>query len=197
MVICLTRQVKSLVSMKNNLDLKKAKSERYTFDSLNESKNIKEENKNFLELELEKENAKSNFEKSYINFLSQKNVDSHKISECDFSQEFDYLERVISYLEKNRKQYKLAVILLATTINFGFFGATTSFALESLTIGYKLYEKGVEICKVICILGFMVEGGKCLLSGTIESLWKVAIRYSAFILSIRYLPDVVDWFFVK
>lgn len=202
MIICLTKQVKALESIKNNLG--RNREETFKFCNSNKYRCSNKENEciNFLE----RQSIDLRFEESCITSIPKKQINLNlgsKKDNCkfekdyDFSEEFDYAEKIINHLKRNKKKYKLAVLLLATTINFGVFGATTSFALESAGLGYKLYAKGVEICKIICILGFMVEGGRCLLSGTVESLWKVAIRYITFILAIRYLPDVVDWFFSK
>ena len=210
MIICLTKQVKALESIKNNLG--RNRDETFKFYNSNKYRCSNKESKENKESEcinfLERQSIDLRFEESYITSIPKKQINLNlgcKKDNCrfelekdyDFSEEFDYAEKIINHLKRNRKKYKLAVMLLATTINFGVFGATTSFALEGASLGYKLYSKGVEICKIICILGFMVEGGRCLLSGTVESLWKVAIRYITFILAIRYLPDVVDWFFSK
>lgn len=174
MIICLSKQIRALEYIKDSLG--ETLSETYKFSDFNKYMN-------------NRESANTEFEESYIPSLYNDNY--------NFTKEFDYAEEVINHLKRNKKKYKLAVMLLATTVNFGVFGTSTSLALSSASLGYKLYDKGVEICKIICILGFMVEGGKCLLTGTIESLWRVAIRYGTFMLSIRYLPDIVDWFFIK
>lgn len=177
MVICLTKQVKTLESIKN--DLEKSIGKIYEFNHFDKYRCI---SKNKEEISV--------VEKNNINL-------KFKDSNYDFSKAYGYIEKAVTHIKKNKKTYKLLVALLATTINFGVFGITTSFALESGSLGYKLYLKGVEICKIICILGFMVEAGKCVLTGTLESLWKTAVVYCSFMLSIRYLPDIIDWFFVK
>ena len=175
MIICLTKQVKTLESIKNDLEKSICKVCEFNyFDKYRYISRNKED----------------------INFIGRDNL-NFKDGDYDFSKAYDYIEKAINHIKKNKKTYKLLVILLTTTINFGVFGATTSFALENGSLGYKLYLKGVEICKIICILGFMVEAGKCVLTGTLESLWKTAVVYCSFMLSIRYLPDIIDWFFVK
>ena len=189
MVICLTKQVKTLESIKDNLG--KNISKAYEFNYFDKYRYISrsKEDISLIDINLE-------CKKSYITPITQKYMD-FKDGDYDFSKAYDYIEKAINHIKRNKKIYRLLITLLATTINFGVFGATISFALEGGSLGYKLYIKGVEICKIICILGFMVEAGKCVLTGTLESLWRIAVVYCSFMLSIRYLPDIVDWFFTK
>lgn len=168
MIICLTKQVKALESVKYNFEKNKTN----IFNNIAKNINIDE---------------------------NQKNEDCIGVINCnyDFKKEYEYIEKAINHIKKNKKKYKFLLMILATTINFGVFGTSISMALENGSLGFKLYSKGVEICKIIAILGFMVESGKCVLTGTLDSLWRVAIVYCTFMLTIRFLPDVVEWFFIK
>lgn len=171
MIICLTKQVKALESLKYNL----GKNKTNNFNDI--VKNIYT-NENYTSYTFEK----------YLNTIN---------CNYDFKKEYDYIEKTINHIKKNKKKYKILLLLLATTVNFGVFGTSISMALEKGSLGFKLYSKGIEICKIICILGFMVEAGKCVLTGTLESLWRVAVVYCTFMLTMRFLPDVVEWFFTK
>ena len=192
MVICLTKQVKALESIRHDLEKNISKTCRFNYFNKYRYINSNKENMNLIE----KSDVDSKFGETYITSIYQKYID-FKDGDYDFSKAYDYIEKAVNHIKRNKKVYRLLITLLATTINFGVFGITTSFALEGGSLGYKLYIKGVEICKIICILGFMVEAGKCVLTGTLESLWRIAVVYCSFMLSIRYLPDIVDWFFTK
>lgn len=175
MIICLTKQVKAMESFKFNRKI----SSTYSFSDLNRTISINNKKKEDTNLN------------TYFKMIDTERHD------YNFEKEYEYIEKTINHIKRNKKLYKIVLLLLATTINFGAFGASASFALEAGSLGVKLYNKGAEICKIICILGFMVEAGKCVLTGTLESLWRVAVVYCTFMLTIRFLPDVVEWFFVK
>ena len=102
-----------------------------------------------------------------------------------------YLDRWIGNLDKNK--YKRLVIVLAlvipsTTLNI--------FAdSEIINTGVFFYQYVKDVAYVICLLGGAVEGMKCVLSGTTESIGKVGIKYLSFALIIKFLPKVVGTIF--
>ena len=101
------------------------------------------------------------------------------------------IDRWIGNLDKNK--YKRLVIVLAlvipsTTLNI--------FAdSEIINTGVFFYQYVKEVAYVICLLGGAVEGMKCVLSGTTESIGKVGIKYLSFALIIKFLPKVVGTIF--
>lgn len=102
-----------------------------------------------------------------------------------------YIDRWIGNLDKNK--YKRLVIVLAlvipsTTLNI--------FAdSEIINTGVFFYQYVKDVAYVICLLGGAVEGMKCVLSGTTESIGKVGIKYLSFALIIKFLPKVVGTIF--
>ncbi|WP_343348640.1 hypothetical protein [Terrisporobacter petrolearius] len=101
------------------------------------------------------------------------------------------IDRWIGSLDK--KKYKRLVIILAlvipsTTLNI--------FAdSEIINTGVFFYQYVKDVAYVICLLGGAVEGMKCVLSGTTESIGKVGIKYLSFALVIKFLPKVVGTIF--
>ncbi|HBI92314.1 MAG TPA: hypothetical protein DDY58_07685 [Terrisporobacter glycolicus] len=101
------------------------------------------------------------------------------------------IDRWIGNLDKNK--YKRLVIVLAlvipsTTLNI--------FAdSEIINTGVFFYQYVKDVAYVICLLGGAVEGMKCVLSGTTESIGKVGIKYLSFALIIKFLPKVVGTIF--
>lgn len=98
-------------------------------------------------------------------------------------------ERFLSYLKKNKNQYKKLVIMLALVLP-----ATTLdvFAQsEIIEVGYVFWDILKDIAYVICLLGAAIEAIKCVASGTVESLGKVGIKYLAFGLMFKFLPRIV------
>ncbi|MEG2195766.1 MAG: hypothetical protein RRY11_13310 [Terrisporobacter sp.] len=84
------------------------------------------------------------------------------------------LDNFIGSLKHNRRQYKRLVILLPST-------TLQVFAEGSIIgIGLEFYKYIKEIGYVICLLGASIESIKCVISGTIDQLGKVAIKYVAF-----------------
>lgn len=186
MVICLTKQLKTLESYLYNVE----RDNSFTFD---EMLKIIELNNNEKD-ELDSTNA-HHFKREYLNSTFEKNIKIFNYN-YNYEKEYEYIEKAIAHIKRNKKQYQMLVFILATTINFSVFGAGVCLALEKGTVGYKLYQKGKEICKIVCIIGFMVESGKALLTGTLDGLFKIIVSYSAFLLAIRFLPEVVEWFLV-
>ncbi len=101
------------------------------------------------------------------------------------------IDRWIGRLDK--KKYKRLVIILALVIP----STTLNIFAESeiINTGVFFYQYVKDVAYVICLLGGAVEGMKCVLSGTTESIGKVGIKYLSFALIIKFLPKVVGTIF--
>lgn len=101
------------------------------------------------------------------------------------------IDRWIGSLDK--KKYKRLVIILALVIP----STTLNIFAESeiINTGVFFYQYVKDVAYVICLLGGAVEGMKCVLSGTTESIGKVGIKYLSFALIIKFLPKVVGTIF--
>ena len=101
------------------------------------------------------------------------------------------IDRWIGRLDK--KKYKRLVIILALVIP----STTLNIFAESeiINTGVFFYQYVKDVAYVICLLGGAVEGMKCVLSGTTESIGKVSIKYLSFALIIKFLPKVVGTIF--
>lgn len=101
------------------------------------------------------------------------------------------IDRWIGSLDK--KKYKRLVIILALVIP----STTLNIFAESeiINTGVFFYQYVKDVAYVICLLGGAVEGMKCVLSGTTESIGKVCIKYLSFALIIKFLPKVVGTIF--
>lgn len=103
------------------------------------------------------------------------------------------IDKFIGNLKKNKKSYIRLMIILAlsipaTTLQVFAAGEITGMALE-------LYKILKEVGYAICLLGATTEGFKCVVSGTIDQLGKVAVKYIAFALMVKFLPKAVDMIF--
>lgn len=101
------------------------------------------------------------------------------------------IDKWIGSLDK--KKYKRLVIILALVIP----STTLNIFAESeiISTGVFFYQYVKDVAYVICLLGGAVEGMKCVLSGTTESIGKVGIKYLSFALIIKFLPKVVGTIF--
>lgn len=101
------------------------------------------------------------------------------------------IDKWIGSLDK--KKYKRLVIILALIIP----STTLNIFAESeiISTGVFFYQYVKDVAYVICLLGGAVEGMKCVLSGTTESIGKVGIKYLSFALIIKFLPKVVGTIF--
>ena len=101
------------------------------------------------------------------------------------------IDKWIENLDK--KQYKRLVIMLALVLPST---TLTVFAeSEIINTGLFFYQYVKDVAYVICLLGGALEGMKCVLSGTTESIGKVGIKYLAFALIVKFLPKVVGTIF--
>lgn len=107
-----------------------------------------------------------------------------KEEDCDMKT----LDKMIGHIKRNKKQYIRLVYLVA--IGFNAFGYTAyASGYNDLTLEFFGYI--VDAVKAIMLIGMPVELIKCISSGTLESIGKIAVKYVAFGLIIRFLPDIV------
>ena len=107
--------------------------------------------------------------------------------------ELSCLDRAVAHLKRNKNKYLKLVIILALVLP-----ATTLQVFaesEIINTGVFFYQYIKDVAYVICLLGGAVEGMKCVLSGTTESIGKVGIKYLAFALIVKFLPKVVGTIF--
>ena len=103
------------------------------------------------------------------------------------------LDRQIAHIKKNKHKYAQLVLLLAFIIPET---TLTSYALASAgNIGMEAYAMGKQVAKAICLIGWLTEGIKCVITGTVDGLSKVSIKWISFALMIKFLPSAVDWIF--
>lgn len=101
----------------------------------------------------------------------------------------DCAENFLEELKKDKINYKkllqvLAIAIPATTLNV--FAQS-----EIVEVGFVFWDILKDIAYVICLLGAAIEGIKCVVSGTVESLGKIGIKYLAFGLMFKFLPRIV------
>lgn len=118
-------------------------------------------------------------------------INGYTCTEIIKDKEILCIDKWIGSLDK--KQYKRLVIMLALVLP----STTLSVFAESEIIktGLFFYQYIKDVGYVICLLGGAVEGMKCVLSGTSDSIGKVAIKYLGFALIIKFLPKVVKTIF--
>lgn len=107
------------------------------------------------------------------------------------------LDRQIAHFKKNKYKYAQLVLLVALIIPKSAF---TSYALASTVVsganlGMEAYRMGKQVAKAICLIGWLTEGIKCVITGTVDGLSKISIKWISFALMIKFLPSVVDWIF--
>ena len=103
------------------------------------------------------------------------------------------LNRAIGYLRANKKQwYRLifitALIIPQTTLSAYATGGIIGTGLEI----YKYIEDAVY---VVSLLGAATEGIKCVVTGTVEQLGQIAVKYIALVLMINFLPKIINIIF--
>ncbi|MGL5328298.1 MAG: hypothetical protein ACRDD7_03445 [Peptostreptococcaceae bacterium] len=101
------------------------------------------------------------------------------------------LDRAVGHIKRNKKRYIRLVTILALIIPQN---TITVFAMTT-DIGMKAYQMGAYVAKAICLLGWLTESIKCVLTGTLDGLGKVSIKWISFALIVKFLPSVVDWIF--
>ena len=101
----------------------------------------------------------------------------------------DYAENFLEELKTNPVNYRKLVIVLALVLpsaTLEIFGAS-----DIIDIGYVFWDILKDIAYVICLLGAGIEATKCVVSGTVESIGRIGVKYLAFGLLFKFLPKIV------
>lgn len=135
------------------------------------------------------------------NLYNAQNLYSAKnLSNLDLDNELSKLDKFIGHLKKNKRKYKLVVTLVALLLPFFpvFPGSVVeAYVVASETSSFleKVYAMGIEAGKVICAIGAIVETSRCVLTGSVDNLGRVGVKYLAFGLLIKNLEAIITWVF--
>ena len=107
------------------------------------------------------------------------------------------LDKQIAHIKKNKTKYAQLVFLLALIIPKSAFAsyALASTVANTTDIGVKAYEMGKQVAQAICLIGWLTEGIKCVITGTVDGIIKISIKWISFVMMIKFLPSVVDLIF--
>lgn len=120
-------------------------------------------------------------------------VNGYTVAESlNIKREIFEAERMIEHLKKNKEKYIIVVIIMALTMDLT---SISALAYSGTEMFNKFYGVAKTIVKIISLVGFVTESGKAVLTGTVDSIGKIAMKYIAFILSINFAPTVIDWLF--
>lgn len=114
---------------------------------------------------------------------------SSKLSENEFFE----IEKYIDDLKKNKHKYLQVVILIALVMPASTLKVFADSFITGTGLEYYSYIK--EMGFIICLFGAAVEAIKCVATGTIDQVSKIAIKYAAFGLLIVFLPKFVTLIF--
>lgn len=103
------------------------------------------------------------------------------------------IEKYIDNLKKNKHKYLQVVILIALVIPASTLQIFADSFISETGLEYYSYIK--EMGFIICLFGAAVEAIKCVATGTIDQVSKIAIKYAAFGLLIVFLPKFVSLIF--
>lgn len=138
-----------------------------------------------------------------INELVSESISNINI--CPQGREFDFkafiqsndkdislslLNKAIGHIKRNKKQYIRLVYLIAIFFNLVGVPVFASSGYHQLTMEFFEYIK--IACRAIMLIGFPVEMIKCVSGGTLDQIGRISIKYIAFGLAIRFLPDIVS-----
>lgn len=122
-----------------------------------------------------------------------KEFSKREIIEVDFTiNEPKYIDKLIGNIKRNKRLYTRLVLILALTIPSS---TLTVYAGGIADIAVELYQIVKDAAYGICLLGAATECVKCVVSGTVDEIGKVAIKYISFALMIKFLPRAVDMIF--
>lgn len=107
--------------------------------------------------------------------------------------EFLDIEKYVDNLKKNKHKYLQVVFLIALIIPSSTLKVFADSFISSTGLEYYSYIK--EMGFIICLFGAAVEAIKCVATGTIDQVSKIAIKYAAFGLLIVFLPKFVSLIF--
>ena len=103
------------------------------------------------------------------------------------------IEKYIVNLKKNNHKYIQVVILIALIIPASTLQAFADSFITDTGLEYYSYIKDMGF--IICLFGAAVEAIKCVATGTIDQVSKIAVKYAAFGLLIVFLPKFVSLIF--
>ena len=103
------------------------------------------------------------------------------------------IEKYIVNLKKNKHKYIQVVILIALIIPASTLQAFADSFITDTGLEYYSYIKDMGF--IICLFGAAVEAIKCVATGTIDQVSKIAVKYAAFGLLIVFLPKFVSLIF--
>lgn len=103
------------------------------------------------------------------------------------------IEKYIVNLKKNKHKYIQVVILIALVIPASTLQAFADSFITDTGLEYYSYIKDMGF--IICLFGAAVEAIKCVATGTIDQVSKIAVKYAAFGLLIVFLPKFVSLIF--
>lgn len=107
--------------------------------------------------------------------------------------EFFEIEKYIDNLKKNKHKYLQVIFLIALIIPASTLQVFADSFITGTGLEYYSYIK--EMGFIICLFGAAVEAIKCVATGTIDQVSKIAIKYAAFGLLIVFLPKFVTLIF--
>ncbi len=103
------------------------------------------------------------------------------------------LNRVIGYLKANKKQWYRLIFITALIIPQATLSAYAAGGI--IGTGLEIYKYIKDVVYVVSLLGAATEGIKCVVTGTVEQLGQIAVKYITLVLMINFLPRVIDIIF--
>lgn len=103
------------------------------------------------------------------------------------------LNRAIGYLKTDKKQWYRLIFITALIIPHTTLSAYAAGGI--IGTGLEIYKYIKEAVYVVSLLGSATEGIKCVITGTVEQLGQVAVKYTALVLMINFLPKIIKIIF--
>ncbi|MBQ6631811.1 MAG: hypothetical protein IJH55_06855 [Romboutsia sp.] len=103
------------------------------------------------------------------------------------------LNRAIGYLRTNKKQWYRLILITALIIPQTTLSAYAAGGI--IDTGLEIYKYIKDAVYVVSLLGAATEGIKCVVTGTVEQLGQIAVKYIALVLMINFLPKIIDIIF--
>ena len=100
------------------------------------------------------------------------------------------LNRAIDHLKANKKQWYRLIFITALIIPQTTLSAYATGGI--IGTGLEIYKYIKEAVYVVSLLGAATEGIKCVITGSVELLGQVAVKYIALVLMINFLPRIID-----
>ena len=103
------------------------------------------------------------------------------------------LNRAIEYIKSNKKRWYRLIFVTALIIPQSTLNAYAESGIVSM--GLELYAYIKDAVYVVSLLGAAVEGIKCVITGTVDQVGQVAVKYLALVLMINFLPKIINIIF--